>query len=117
MMTPDEVRNVGNVYRRLLEGDSARYGWGSIDDCMERLGYLDDSQLTKEAEVAFCHHAGKNPRCPKQHDVNECFVPLLVEAVNSILELYRETPSLHEKNRYILEYYLTLDHEKMIVID
>lgn len=116
MMTSDEVRNVGSVYRRLMDGEEGR-GWTSIDDCMERLSYINDDQLTREAEVAYCHHVGKNPRCPSKHEISQCFIPSLVEAVNSILNLHRESKDLHPKNRYILEFYLTLDHEKMIVID
>jgi hypothetical protein len=116
MMSPDEVRNVGTVYRRLIDSEEGR-GWGAIDDSLERLSWLDDLQLTREAEVAFCHHQGKNPRCLKKHDISECFIPMLIEAVNSVLELYRSSQSLHVKNRYILECYLAIDHEKMIVVD
>lgn len=116
MMSPDEARNVGYVYRRLIESDETR-GWEAFDDSLERLSWLDDAQLTREAEVTFCHHQGKNPRCPKEHDIGKCFIPMLIEAVNSILELYRETTALHPKNRYVLECYIAIDHEKMIVTD
>lgn len=115
-MSPDQVRNVANVYRRLMLHEEGR-GWTKLDDDMAHLSYLDDDELVREAEVAFCHHDGKNPRCPKDHDIRECFIPTLIDAVTAILDLYRETENLHVNNRYVIECYLAIDQQGSIVAD
>lgn len=116
MMTPDQIRGVGTVYRRLITAEEGR-GWTKMDDSLCHLSNLDDKQLMLEAEVAFCHHVGKNPRCKKTHPIEECFIPTLLDAVGAIIDLNRESGSLHAKNRYIVECYLALDHGKAIVTD
>jgi len=117
MMNPDEVRNISTVYRRLLEGETTRDGWARFDTSMQHLTSLTDDELATEAAIAYCHHFDKNPRCQVAHPGTQCFVPSLIEAVNSILELHRKTGDLHFKNRYILECYLSFEHEGFIVID
>lgn len=116
MMSADQARNVAYVFRRLMAGEESR-GWTDMDTQLCNLEWLDDDQLLREAEVAYCHHAGKNPRCQKEHAISECFIPNLVDAASSVLDLYRETGNLHVRNRYILACYLAIDHGKMIITD
>ena len=119
MMSPEEVGTVGLVYRRLIAGEDR--GWIGIDTHLEALSWLEDDQVIREAQVAFTYHGveGKNPRCPSKHDIAKCFIPQIIEAVGSILSLHHAigAEQLHINNRYILECYLALDQERMIVTD
>lgn len=92
-------------------------GWTKTDDRLSELNWLADDQLVREAGVVFCHHSGKNPRCAKMHPHDRCFIPSLVEAAEAILDLHKEANYLHPKNRYILECYIVVDHESLIITD
>ena len=115
MMTPEQRKVVTNAYNHLMEKESR--GWDGLDDCMDYLSYLDDDQLHREADVIYEQHANRQVRCKQDHPIEHCFIPMLVDATAAILELYKETNSLHPKNRYILQYYLAMQQVGMIVCD
>ena len=114
MLTPEESKNIRMVYIHLLESEKG--GWDSLDDSLELLEYLEDDQIVVEAEVALTNHKGKNMGCPHKHQKGDvCPVTNIIDATESILTLYRETFNLHEKNRYIISYYIALTNMGMIV--
>lgn len=115
MMTPDQVKIVSRTYNHLIE--SEKRGWDVLDDYIDYLEYLDDDQLHREADVVHYSYANVPLRCPQEHSKEKCFVPLLVEAVGYIIELYKERGSLHEKNKYILHYFLAMHQAEMIVVE
>lgn len=116
MMTPDQVKKVTEVFRKFADSDLQQKEWSEIDDYMVYLDYLEDNQLILEATVIHYSHSLGKVGCGIDHP-NECFMPSVVEAVGSILILYSETGQLHKNNRYILEYYLTIDHMDLIVVE
>lgn len=115
MMTDDQRKNVVAVYTHLLQNESR--GWDGLDDVMDLLDYLDDDQLHREVDVIWSQHSTGQVKCQQDHAKEKCFIPLLFDAVGSIIELYKETNNLHEKNRYILQYYLAMNQAQLIVFD
>lgn len=115
MMTPEQRKNVTRVYNHLLENE--KRGWDGLDNYMDMLDYLDDDQLHREADVIFEQHSRGTVKCEKTHPIEQCLIPILVEAVAAILELFKETNNLHIKNRYILQYYLAMQQCNMIVFE
>lgn len=115
MISREQRKVVVQVYLHLLENE--KRGWDGLDDYMEYLEYLDSDQLHREADVIYSYHKGHNVRCHQEHSKDKCLVPLLVESVGAILELYKETNNLHEKNRYIIEYYLAMNQAGMVLIE
>jgi hypothetical protein len=115
MMNQEQVRVVAQVYREFLASEENR-GWEGIDDYLETLQFLDDDQLGREAEVVLIQHRKGKAKCDKDHPESECFVPKIIEAVQAILDLVKETGHLHKNNRYILEYYLAVNQAGMIQI-
>jgi hypothetical protein len=84
-------------------------GWTNLDGYLELLEFLDDLQLYKECELLYSYHKYKNMGCNYEHKLGSvCLVKNILEAVDAILELYKETGNLHVKNRYILAHYLAL---------
>lgn len=110
MMTPDQVQTVTKVYRKFSENDLKDESWTPIDECMSYLDWLTSDELVQECEIRLLVQKSGNPKCAIEHPGKECFVPIVIEAVTAILDLYNETHSLHTKNRFILQYYLTLSH-------
>lgn len=115
MMTSDQARAVAQVFRRFVNSEDRP--WDDLDEQLNMLDWLDDDQLHREADVVFEQHKNKNTRCSVPHKNDECFVPTIIEAVNAILELYKETGQMHKNNRYILQYYIGLTHIGMILAD
>lgn len=115
MMSPEQVKTVVQVYNHLLENE--KRGWDGLDDYMDYLEYLDNDQLHREADIVYCNHSTGTVRCQQDHAREKCFIPIMVEAVGAILELYKETNNLHDKNRYILQYYLAMNQAQMILLD
>ena len=113
-MSKDQVKTVVFVYNRLMENE--KRGWDAIDDYMDWLEYLDDDQLHREVDVMYEIHGRQQVKCSKDHGKEECLIPMLLEAVGAIIDLYKETGDLHEKNKYILQYYLALTQSDMIII-
>jgi hypothetical protein len=115
MMTPEQRKVVTQAYNHLMEKESR--GWDGLDDSMYCLEYLDDDQLHREADVIHEHHVKGKVRCQQNHPIEHCFIPMLVDAATAILDLYKETSSMHPKNRYILQYYLAMQQVGMIVLE
>lgn len=114
MMSPDQSKNITDVFAKLMESETN--GWTTLDDYLEMLEWLDDSQVVKEASVLYDYHKGKNMGCPYKHQKgNICLITYLMEAVDSILELHNETRNIHINNRYILEYYLALHQNGQVI--
>jgi len=111
-MTSDQKELVRQAYSHLIGREDR--GWDSLDDYIDYLEYLDDDQLSREAGVIYLSHAGA-VGCGENHPREECFIPVLVEASAAILDLYAESGSMHEKNKYILQYYLAMNQAGMIV--
>lgn len=114
MMSDDQRKVVVQVYTHLMENEAR--GWDSLDDFMDHLDYLDNDQLHREADVIYERHRTSEVRCQQDHAREKCFIPLLVDSVGAILELYKETNNLHDKNRYILQYYLAFNQANMIIV-
>lgn len=114
-MTPDQIKIVVQTYNHLLE--SEKRGWDGLDDYMDYLEYLDNDQLYKESNTVYSKHRTVSVKCNQNHSKEKCFIPIMVEAVGAILDLYKETENLHEKNRYILQYYLAMNQAQMILVD
>ena|SRR5579859_6158932 len=114
MMDHEEKEIVTYVRSHLLDRETR--GWDALDEYMQYLDYLDNDQLHREVDVAYCEHSKGLVRCEKDHPREECFMPMLYDAVGIILELFKETGQLHDKNKYILQYYLAMNHAKMIVV-
>jgi hypothetical protein len=115
MLNPDQRKIVSRTYEHLIEKERNR--WDFIDDYILLLEYLDDEQLCKEAEIAYENHKHGDIGCSENHSKDKCFVPLLVESIGYILALYQETKNLPVKNQYILHYYLSLTHAKLIIVN
>lgn len=114
MMTTEQRRIVMEVYNHFLENE--RRGWDMLDDYIVYLDFLDNDQLHREADVAYCNHTMMEVKCSQDHPREKCFIPVLIEAVGAILELYKDNGNLHEKNKYILQYYLAMNQSGMILM-
>lgn len=115
MMSQDQKIIVTKVYTHLLSHE--KRGWDELDDYVDYLDHLTEDELYRESEVLYSQHQGVAVKCQQQHKREECFIPLLIEAVGAILDLYRECGNLHIKNKYILQYYLAMNQADMIIID
>lgn len=114
MLTPEETKNIKIIYSNFLDGEDK--GWGAIDDALEMIEWLNDEQVVIEAETIYEYQKDKKMGCPYKHAENKkCLVHDIIDAVKSILNLYKETKYLHEKNRYIISYYIALSNLGMIV--
>src|SRR5579863_4030067 len=106
MMTPEQRKVVTQTYNHLLEREGR--GWDGLDDLMNYLEHLDDDQLHREADVIYEKHKTGKVKCTQNHPIEDCFIPLLVDASSAILDLYKETNYMNHKSRYILQYYLAM---------
>lgn len=114
-MTTEQRKIVTEVYNHLLESENR--GWDGLDDYIGFLDYLDNDQLHREADVVYSKHRLGPTKCAQDHTKEKCFIPVLIEAVDAILELYKESGSLHEKNKYILQYYIAMNQAGMILLE
>lgn len=112
-MTRNET--IEKVYQRFLESDIKQQGWSELDEQMYALECLSDNQLTIEASVKLNEHLSGNPRCSQDHAIEQCFVPVIVDAVTIILDNYMESGDLSVNNRFVLEYYLSVSQIGLIV--
>jgi hypothetical protein len=115
MMSSEQRKTVTTVYNHLLSKEDR--GWDGLDDLIDMLEYLSDDQLHREADVVYTEHSRGKVRCKEDHAAERCLMPLLVDASAAIIELYKETNSLHPKNRYILYYYLAMNQAGLILMD
>jgi hypothetical protein len=112
MMTKEESETVKIVYNRLMESEGE--DWSPIDDSLELCSYLTDSELVTESSIKYVVHCQGVFRCSQDHDIQFCMAPRILDAVEAILALYWQTKELHAKNRYLLEYYLTMSEMRML---
>ena len=90
--------------------------WGDIDCNLEMFDWLSDKELIEETRIKILEHSRGTFRCAQNHEQGICFAPLVLEAVIAINKLYEETGRLHEKNRYILTYYLSMSELRLIYV-
>jgi hypothetical protein len=114
MMSPEQRKIVTEVYNHLLE--SEKRGWDGLDDYINQLEFLSNDQLHREADVVYTYHENEVVRCSQDHAQEKCFIPVLVDAVAAILTLYKDKGNMHEKNKYILQYYLAMNQAGLILI-
>ena len=115
MMSQYKRKACAIAYTHLVSKEEM--AWGPLDDSISYLEYLNDGELHREADVIYENHSRNNVKCDQKHTKDECFIPILMEAVGAILELYKETGNMHANNRYILQYYLAMSHLGMIVTE
>lgn len=106
MMTPEQTKIVKLVYNRFIGSESNK--WNEIDDNLEFVSYLNDKELIEEVRVKLEKHSWGTFRCNEEHAIEICFAPIILESVLAIDDLYKATGELHEKNRYILTYFMTM---------
>ena len=112
MMTREESEIVKIVYNRFIESESG--DWTDIDENLEFFSYLTEEDLIREAGVRKIRHSKGTMKCSQNHKSVECFAPLILEAVEAILNLYEKTGTLHPKNAYVLNYYLVFSEIGLI---
>ncbi len=112
MMTKDQIEVVKIVYNRLI--DSEERAWNDIDDTLEFFSWLSDVELIAQVQTKMASHSKKALRCTQNHDQQYCMAPYFLEASEAIVDLYEESGVLHEKNRYILTYYMTMSELGLI---
>jgi hypothetical protein len=113
MMTKDQVKSVTIVYNRFMDNEDGGK-WTVIDDNLEWVGWMTTEELITETSLKVLKHSEGEFRCITNHSLEVCFAPVILSAVEAILELYSETLQLHKNNRYILEYYLSMSEMGMI---
>lgn len=113
MLSTEQAKNITFVFSKLLV--SEKETWDDMDNLIEMLDFLDDRQICIESEVLSIRHSNLNMGCPIKHTGDLCFVKNILEAVESIVELYKETGNLHPNNRYILSYYLAFYQSGYII--
>ena len=113
MLNAAEVKNLTYVYDFFMSSETK--GWDRLDDYLVVTEWIDDTQIFKECDILYGYHKGKKMGCPYQHGPGAtCFVKFILEAVESIVELYKKTEYLHPNNRYILCYYLALSQDGQV---
>lgn len=112
MMSREQSDTVKMVYARFIDSESE--GWTRIDDAIELCSYLSDSELVMEATLKFERHCKGTFRCEQNHQQIHCFAPFILDAVEAILNIYVNNEELHEKNKYILTYYIAMSELNMI---
>lgn len=101
-------RLIERVYKRFEEADGHQTKWTNLDTNMEYLAWLDDEQLVKEAGYVLEGHMKVEPRCKIDHNQEDCFVPTIIKAATYIIFDYQIGGKLLSKDRYVLEYYISL---------
>lgn len=114
MMAQEQSQIVKLVYSRFI--DSEEEIWSEFDDNLEFVGYLTDKELIQECSIKFFEHSKGDLRCVENHDPAYCMAPLVLEAVEAILDLHDKTGELHEKNRYIMEFYLAMSAMNLLYL-
>lgn len=113
-MTKDEIEIIKSVYDRFLLCDGDDY-WSSLDEMMEYFEFLDDNEIINEASMRILLHRRDGIKCANDHNIEDCFAPTILDAVEAIVQLYDESKTLDNKNRYVLSYYMTLCELKLIL--
>jgi hypothetical protein len=106
MMTQEQSQIVKLVYTRFIDSEEAI--WSEFDDNLEFVDYMTDEELIRECKIKTFEHSKGSLRCVENHDPTYCMAPLVLEAVEAILDLHNQTGELHEKNRYVLTFYIAM---------
>lgn len=115
MITPEQVTVLRTVLKRFIQDETP--DWTTFDDNMCHLQYLTDNELIIEAQIALDYHKQHNARCLDNHTTNQCFVPVVLDAIRFIVSDFSETNRLAKSSRYIVETYLSLDAIGAILTD
>ena len=113
MMSQDQKEIVRSVYNRFLSFEDEV--WSDLDELMTYYEFLSDEEIVIESALRMQLHMYKGIKCSDNHDIKDCFAPVILEAVEAIIELYDDANSLHEKNRYVLTYYMVLCELRLIL--
>lgn len=108
MTLKEKAQIVARVYKNFIEYDK-QTGWTRFDDNMYALEWLKDHELHREADSLWEIHTNGNPHCNENHDVDKCFVPVIIEAVFIIMELFKNSNKMTPMMSFVLRVYLTLD--------
>lgn len=111
MMSVEQAQVVKMVYSRFISSEEEV--WTDLDENLELVGFLKDSELVVEAEIKADIHC-KGIRCRQNHEKKNCFAPYILESVEAIIALYHHTGQLPTKNRYILEFYIAMSELNML---
>ena len=114
MMNKEQSDIVKIVYSHLIESETET--WGDIDENLEFVSYLSDSELVRECAIKYELHSIGTIRCKSDHEPIHCMAPLILEAVGAILSLYDDNEYLHPHNAYILSYYIALTELRIIYL-
>lgn len=119
MMNEEQSKIVKLVYNRFAESEeynfrSEKTVWTELDENLEFISYLSEQELINESKIKVAGHSKGTFKCEQNHEQRNCFAPYILESVQYILKLYDETGFLHEKNSYILSYYLAMSAMGMI---
>ena len=112
MTTKDQIKTMVHVYKKLIGMESQ--GWSSLDDAMLSLNDLDNDQLCAEAYILLQEH--KTKHIVPEFDVPNpnLLIPMIIESVATIINIYEESGITDDRCRYILEQYLSLHHVKKL---
>lgn len=114
-MTTYQQNIIDKVYKKFVESDSIDIQWTDIDEQISILEWLDDRQLMIEAKVKLHEQSGGQPRCNQDHPINDCFIPIAIEAVKFIVDSYAKTKTLNSNDRFVIKYYLSLSQVGLII--
>lgn len=103
---------LNRAYKICQDLDRKQEEWSDLDEQMYLLGWLNDSQIVLEADMAIERNSSKD--ICQYNDEADDVVAILESAAVSAVEIWREYKSLHANDRYVLEYYLSLCHLKII---
>lgn len=116
-MSQEHQQAISIVYTQFLKADEAR-GWNEFDEDLFYLECLDDDQLHREADVALFEHRKNVKNAPKDKvfmtSIFGVKVNAIIDVVESCLETYKNTGHMTEKNRYILQHFLTFINIRLL---
>lgn len=114
MPTKEESELIKLVLDRFLESEEST--WTEIDENIEFISYLSNSELVNECQVKYYSHCQGTFRCDQEHERRYCMAPLILESVEIILDLYEKTGELSSDFYYILSYYLAMSEMRLIYV-
>ena len=105
-----------SVCLRFAGAETGR-AWDQFDTDMCYLVWLEDCDIYREVSLAYEFHVKNNARCHVEHEPDKCAIPIILQAINELLEKYEDGETMGKIDRYIFEYYLCLEQGNMIVTD
>ena len=108
-MTREQAEAVKSVYLRLIGSeDVEKYVWSETDEALDFISYLTDEELVKECRAKYIEHCRNSFKEEKTDEPIYFFDPIVLDAIEAILNLYNETQYLPEINKYVLSCYLAM---------